>query len=191
MNETGREKFNRYKKYINFLSSIISLLPNGFIQKLFLFFRNTTGKKGLLIRYMFIRNLTKKCGDNVSIHPNVYFFNLQNVELGSNISIHPMCYIEGAGGLIIGNNVSIAHATSILTTNHTWDDANVPIKYNKEILKKVIIEDDVWIGSGCRVLAGVILKKRTVLAAGAVLNKSFPSHSVLGGIPAKVIKNNI
>jgi acetyltransferase-like isoleucine patch superfamily enzyme len=76
-----------------------------------------------------VKNLAKKCGDNVVIKENVYISNIEKLELGDNISIHPMCYFECSGGLMIGNNVSIAHSSSILTSTHTYSDFNLPIKY--------------------------------------------------------------
>jgi acetyltransferase-like isoleucine patch superfamily enzyme len=185
---TGREIFKKSKVLINFLIKIDSFLPRSFNSYLLSFFRNTNGKKGLLIRYILIKNLTESCGDNVSIHPGVFIFNLNNISFGKNISIHPMCYIEGAGKLFIGDNVSIAHSVSILTTNHTWDDINKPIKYNTEKNGPVIIEEDVWIGCGCRILAGVKISKRSIIAAGAVVNKEVDSNNIVGGIPARVIK---
>lgn len=100
-----------------------------------------------------------------------------------------MCYIEGAGNIKIGNNVSIAHSTTLITTNHTWDNLDIAIKYNKETFDEIILEDDIWIGCGVRLLSGVHLKSRSVVAAGAVVNKSFNSNSLIGGVPAKLIKN--
>uniref|UniRef100_UPI00263397E1 acyltransferase n=1 Tax=uncultured Flavobacterium sp. TaxID=165435 RepID=UPI00263397E1 len=149
---------------------------------------NMNGKSVLFIRYLLLRNLAKSCGDNVSIQPNVFLFNIHLIKFGNNVSIHPMCYIDGAGEIEIGNDVSIAHSSSILSTNHTWNDVTVPIKYNKETFSKVTIENDVWIGCGCRILAGVTLHQRSVIAAGAVVTTNVESHSVYGGIPAKLIK---
>ncbi|REC72886.1 acyltransferase [Chryseobacterium rhizosphaerae] len=151
-------------------------------------FRNTNGRIGLLLRYVFLKNCGLEVGDNVSVQPGVYLFNLHKVTIGNNVSIHPMCYIEGAGGIKIGDNVSIAHASTLISTNHTWTDTSIPIKYNQETLSPVIIEDDVWIGCGVRVLSGVMIGKRSIVAAGAVVNKSFEHNSMLGGIPAKMIK---
>jgi len=185
---TGRDKFRRIKGLISILVAIHSIFPYSFNLFLIKFFRNTNGKIGLLIRYVLLKNLTQTCGDNVSIQPGVYLFNLKKMRLGNNVSIHPMCYLDAAGGLEIGDNVSIAHASSVMTTNHSWDDVSIPIKYNPETFAKVKIADDVWIGSGVRILAGVTIAPRCVIAAGAVLNKSTESHSVYGGVPAKFIK---
>lgn len=185
---TGRESFNRFNKIINVLVVLFSLLGrrgNHFLLKLF---RNTNGKLGLLLRYIFVKNSAKKVGHNVSIQPGVYLFNLKNIQIGDNVSIHPMCYIDAAGGITIGDNVSIAHSSTLISTNHTWDDVALPIKYNPETFAEIIIEDDVWIGCGVRVLAGVTLGNRSVVAAGAVVNKSFGNYSLIGGVPARLIK---
>jgi acetyltransferase-like isoleucine patch superfamily enzyme len=186
---TGRDKFKKNKTVINLLVKLVGSLPNKTRCFLLLYFRNTNGNLGLLIRYLLLKNLAKHCGDNVSVQPNVFLFNLQNISFGNNISIHPMSYIDGAGDIEIGNDVSIAHSTSIISTNHNWNDASIPIKYNKESFKKVIIEDDVWIGCGCRILAGAHISKRAVIAAGAVVIQDVQSNTVYGGVPAKFIKS--
>jgi acetyltransferase-like isoleucine patch superfamily enzyme len=188
MAETGRDKFKKFKIVITVLVSIVSVFPRAINKFLFNFFRNTNGVFGILIRYILLKNLAKNCGDNVSIQPNVFLFNMQNISFGDNISIHPMCYIDGAGTIEIGNNVSIAHNTSIMSTNHTWNDTSIPIKYNEETFGKVVLNDDIWIGCGCRILAGVTVSERTVIAAGAVVTKDIESKSLYGGVPAKLIK---
>lgn len=185
---TGRDQFEKYKLIINILVSFFKFLGKGVNNFLLKFFRNTNGKVGLLLRYVFIKNLAKKVGDNVSIQPGVFLFGLGNIEFGNNVSIHPMCYLEGAGGIIIGNDVSIAHSTTLISTNHSWSDITIPIKYNKEIHSVIIIENDVWLGCGVRILAGVKLSSRSIVAAGAIVNKSFEEKSLIGGVPAKLIK---
>lgn len=185
---TGRNQFKRYKPIITLIIFIFKLFGQRINNILLSLFRNTNGKLGLFLRYVFVKNLAKELGDNVSIHPNIFLFNLQNITIGSNVSIHPMCYIEGAGGIQIGNDVSIAHNTSLISTNHTWDDQDISIKYNPETYSKILIEEDVWIGCGVRILAGVRVYSRTVVAAGAVVSKSCDGSSIIGGVPAKVIK---
>ncbi|WP_303317688.1 acyltransferase [Flavivirga abyssicola] len=134
------------------------------------------------------KNLSLSCGDNVSIHEGVFLKGLNTMEIGTNVSIHSMCYIDGTGGLKIGDNVSIAHSSTIMTTGHTYDDISIPIKYNNATMDPVLLEDDIWIGAGCRILSGVTIGTRSIIAAGAVVNKVVESNSIVGGIPAKIIK---
>lgn len=143
---------------------------------------------GELIRYVVFHELVKECGENVLIKKSVYLYDVREMICGNNVSIHEMCYISAVGGLTIGNNVSIAHGSSILTTNHAWDDKTKPIKYNNVTMSPVVISDDVWIGCGVRVLAGVHIGTRSVVAAGAVVAKDVESNTLVGGCPAKVIK---
>lgn len=186
--ESGRERFRRHKRAIAVLIKIANVFPLNFRVKSFEHFRMTRGMKGILFRYVLMKTIAKSCGDNVSIHPGVYFINVQNLELGDNVSIHPMCYIDATGGMQIGNNVSIAHSVTLLSTKHTWENRNAPIKYNKIRREKTCINDDVWIGCGSRVLAGVTVCSRSIVAAGAVVTNKVYSDTIVGGIPAKVVK---
>ena len=185
---TGRESFSKYSKIIALCQKVFSLLGKGNNLILLKSFRHTNGKFGLLLRYVFLKNLAETVGDNVSIQPGVYLLNLTNLRIGNNVSIHPMCYIDAEGGITIGNDVSIAHSTSILSTNHEWSDLSLPIKYNAVKYNAVVINDDVWIACGVRILAGVEIGNRSVVAAGAVVNKSFNCNTVVGGVPAKILK---
>ncbi|MDM1465222.1 acyltransferase [Myroides odoratimimus] len=184
----GRDQFKKYRRVINFLVKIFSFLPNS----LKMFFWDSVsffgGKIFVGIRYVLLKSMCKQIGDNVYIGKYVVLKNLSKIELGSNVSIHDYTYIDGAGGLSIGDNVSIAHNCSILTTNHQWDDLSVPIKYNKEECKSVVILEDVWLGCGVRVLAGVSIKSRSIIAAGAVVVKDVDANTIYGGIPARLIK---
>jgi acetyltransferase-like isoleucine patch superfamily enzyme len=187
--KTGRNKFKKFNSVIKILVFIDSLVPYSINKFLLNFFRNINGNIGLLIRYLLIKNLSKNCGDNVSIHPNVYLFNLKNISFGNNVSIHPMNYIDGTGGLKIGNNVSIAHSCSIMTTNHSWANDKLPIKYNPKISSDVTINDDVWVGCGVRILAGVSIGQRSIIAAGAVVNKDVIKRTIVGGVPSNKLKS--
>lgn len=186
---TGREKFEKYKSILFLIIKCFGVFGakgNYFFLKAF---RNTNGIVGITLRYIFLKNCARSLGDNVSLHPGVFLFNTHNLIIGDNVSIHPMCYLDAAGNISIGDNVSIAHNCSILSTNHQWNEIDVPIKYNKESFANVTIEDDVWLGCGVRVLAGVVISKRSIVAAGAVVNKNIESNSIYGGIPAKKIKD--
>lgn len=109
--------------------------------------------------------------------------------MGNNVSIHDFCYIDAVGGITVGDNVSIAHGSSLISFNHGWNDASLPIKYNPVTQAPIVIEDDVRVGCGVRIMPGVVLGSRSVIAAGSVVVKDVPPNTLVGGIPAKVIKN--
>ncbi|WP_229660717.1 acyltransferase [Marmoricola endophyticus] len=104
------------------------------------------------------------------------------------MSIHPFCYLDGTGGLRIGDDVSIAHAVSIMTTNHTWDSSDVPIRDQAVSEAPTRIGSDVWIGAGARVMAGITIGDHAVVAAGAIVTRDVAPSDVVAGIPAVVIK---
>lgn len=184
----GRRKFKRYNFIIQILSLIFRLTPKFF--RVFLW--DTTSKYSQIIfigfRYIILKSLIKECGNNVRIGTNVTIIGWNNLIIMNNVSIHSNCYIDATGIISIGNDVSIAHNSSIISANHTWSQVNVPIKYNKIVLKNVKIENNVWIGCGCRILAGVKIESRSIIAAGAVVNEDVKSNTIVGGIPAKKIK---
>lgn len=186
--KTGRDFFREWKRVVNFCVFVSSCFPRS----VNLFFWNLItpmpGKAFLLLRYVLIRNLAAECGDNVTIHHNVFIGGFEKIKFGSNVSIHTGCYLDATGGVSLGNNVSIAHHSSILSANHTWDEEDLPIKYNPIVLSPVFVSDDVWIACGCRILAGVSLGRRSVVAAGAVVCRDVDSSTLVGGIPARLIK---
>lgn len=167
---------------------MIMFFPESIRKRMFESCINIRGRKGIFLRYILFSSLVSRCGRNVMIGEGVYFRNLQLLRCGDNVSINEMCFIDASGGLEIGSNVSIAHGCSILTSNHTYMDPNQPIKYNPITFAPVVIDEDVWIGCGCRILAGVTLHKRCIVAAGAVVNKDVNSGTIVGGVPAHTIK---
>jgi len=184
----GRETFRKYKGIISFLSKMLTILPIKIRSIMWEFVVYFPGKIGVGLRYIIMSSLIKKCGNNVYIGQGVTIKNISNLSFGDNVSIHNNCYIDALGGISIGDNVSIAHNSSILSFDHTWDDKSIPIKYNPLKPSSVSIKDDVWIGCGCRIMSGVIINSRSIIAAGAVINKEVGSNQIVGGIPGRTIK---
>ena len=177
---------------VSLCTTAVRFFPYSFRKFFFVLFRNTPGVIGIKLRYIFFSTLVNSCGKNVNILENVYFYGLRNISVGDNVSIHQMCYISAAGGLEIGSNVAIAHNVSILTTNHQYvcgGGKSTPIRFNPLEYSPVHIADDVWIGCGVRVLAGVRVNTRAILAAGAVVIKDVNSNSIVAGVPAKKVKD--
>lgn len=185
----GRLLFKKMKYIIYICSFICRLMPPKIQRCLFAIFRNTPGYWGIFLRYILIRNLAKKCGDNVCIKEGCFFYNFENLSIGSNVAINPMCYIEAGGGIEIGNEVAIAHASSLISTEHTYGNPKSSIQSNPVRKIGIKIQDDVWIASGVRILAGTCIESRSIIAAGAVTKGMLPGNAIYGGIPAKKLKS--
>ena len=114
-----------------------------------------------------------------------------NITIGNYCSVNPYTVLYGQGNLTIGNNVRIATQCVIIPSNHKFADPNTPIMAQGLINKGIVIEDDVWLGCGVRVLDGVTIAKGCVIGAGSVVTKSTEPFGIYAGIPAKLIKKRI
>lgn len=184
----GRDKYNKYRKFLIASSVLIKIFPLSIRISLFSHLRNTSGIKGIAMRYILLRSIVRKCGDNVSIHQNVYFFNTCRLSLGSNVSIHPMCYFDASGDIEIGDDVSIAHGVSILSSTHNFNNCDRPIKDQGVTTMKTVIHDNVWIGAKSTILSGVIINTGSIVGANSLVTKEVEKNSVVGGVPAKLLK---
>lgn len=93
------------------------------------------------------------------------------------------------GPVDIGNHVNLAQGITVTALNHNFSDTNKRIDEQGVSTNPVTIEDDVWVGANAVILPGVTIGEHCVVAAGAVVTKDVPPHSLVAGIPAKVIKN--
>lgn len=184
----GRDKFSKVKPILKIMASIYKLFPMRIRKILFEHYRKTKGLKGIAFRYVLLKSIAKKCGDNVSIHPDCYLFFPEKLEIGDNVSIHPMCYIDAVGGLSIGNDVSIAHSVTIMTSSHHFDRYDIPIKDQSFDIAKTEIGNDVWIGAKATILCGNNIGTGSVIGAGAIVTHSVEENTVNVGAPARAIK---
>ena len=92
------------------------------------------------------------------------------------------------GPVTIGSHVNLAQGITVTALNHNFDRPDLRIDEQGVSTKAVIIDDDVWIGANAVVLPGVHVGTHSVIAAGAVVNRDVPPYSLVGGVPAKVIK---
>ena len=92
------------------------------------------------------------------------------------------------GPVDIGSHVNLAQGITVTALNHNFSDANKRIDEQGVSTSPVTIEDDVWIGANAVILPGVTIGEHCVVAAGAIVTKDVPPHSLVAGVPAKVIK---
>ena len=130
---------------------------------------------------------TIRIGDNTHLLPYAMLMGLGgDIDIGRYCTVNPFCVLYGGGGLKIGDSVRIASHTVIIPSNHIFDDPNTPIRLQNVRQKGVVIKDDVWVGTGVRILDGVTLGKGSVVAAGAVVTKTVPDYAIVTGVPALV-----
>ena len=92
------------------------------------------------------------------------------------------------GPVNIGHHVNLAQGITVTALNHNFEDSEKRIDEQGVCTTPVVIEDDVWIGANAVILPGVRVGTHSVVAAGAVVTKDVPPHSIVAGIPAKIIK---
>lgn len=149
--------------------------------------------KDIILSPLF-KKAMRKCGNNVSIKPSTsIYFGLENLSIGDNVSIPRYSHIFCTNApLNIGNNVIFGPTPTIVTGNHRTDVIGKYIIDSHDKLpendKEVCLEDDIWVGANVTILMGVKIGRGSIIAAGAVVNKSYPPYSIIGGIPAKFIK---
>ncbi len=107
---------------------------------------------------------------------------------GREVSFGPGCHIyEPRAGLRIGDYCMIGGGTLICGVNH-GHDLGMPMRHQQSQSSEIVIKDDVWIGMGCVITRGVVIGEGAIVSAGSVVIKDVPPMSVVGGVPAKVLK---
>lgn len=128
-------------------------------------------------------------GKNILIkHDSVIFVKSNAVlKIGNNSSTGHHTEISVGESVEIGDDVIMAAYTYITDSNHVYDK-NSLIRLSGMQTSSVKIGSNIWLGRSCQILSGVVLGDKIVVAAGAVVTKSYDGNVILGGIPAKEIK---
>lgn len=110
------------------------------------------------------------------------------ISIGKDSLIGEYSVVRGQGGVTIGDRVFTSPFSQIIAVNHIFDNPDVPFVDQGITAEGIVIEDDVWIGASAVITDGVRIGKGSVVAAGAVVTKDVPPHTVVAGVPAKPIK---
>ncbi len=111
-----------------------------------------------------------------------------SIEFQENTFIGPYVVIYGHGGVCIGKGCLISMHCRILSSNHMIPPVGIPIRSQPDVLSPTIIEDDVWVGAGATVLAGVCIHQGAIIGAGAVVTDDIPANAIAVGVPARVLR---
>lgn len=132
-----------------------------------------------------------KIGVNTKIHETVILRQPKNIIIGDGCLINHNNVLQAGKSnakIIIGNFVHTGANVMIIAFNHGFDTTKIPTIKQDYYDSTIEIADDVWIGGGSIILAGVKIGKGAIIAAGAVVNRDVPDYAIVGGIPAKVLK---
>lgn len=135
-------------------------------------------------RAIFSELIGQPLSDTSTVYPPFYTNYGKNISVGKNVFINHACSFLDLGGITIEDDVMIGPRVSITSENHP-----VEVEDRKTLVPgKVTIKKNAWIGGGAHILPGITIGENAVVAAGAVVIRDVPPNTVVGGIPAKVLK---
>lgn len=186
--------FNRY-----FLQNLFLLFHfllariNYFFISIYVFFLFPKKGKHVLFKsipHILYPYLNVEIGNNVILGHNLSIQTVKGskIKIGNNVTINDNCFITALFGIDIGEGTSIAENVSIRDFNHCYAQKKIPLKEQGFEGDKIIIGKNCWLCKGCIILPGVTIGDGAVVAANAVVTKDVPSYTVVGGVPAKLIK---
>lgn len=171
-------------------------------------------KLGKKLRYIAYKPLFKKTDGMFDIDSGVTIMGFENIILGSNVSFMKNSYIYAHDGgelmigddftmnsnsqlgasfgkIVIGSNCAIAPNCVLRASNHIFDNPNTTFRDQGHTYGEIILEDDVWISSNCVITANTKIGQSSVIGAGSVVTKDVEAYSVMGGVPAKLIRKRL
>ncbi len=149
-------------------------------------------------RYGMIREQFGSVGTNVSVADGIIIGFGDNIHIGNNVSINYRCILTDCNSIVIGSDVLIAPGVQMNTASHptplderltkNWNPKSGEYRW-RTFAKPIVIGDGCWIGANATIIGGVTIGEGAVVAAGAVVTKDVAPHTLVGGVPAKFIKN--
>jgi acetyltransferase-like isoleucine patch superfamily enzyme len=110
------------------------------------------------------------------------------IEIGERVFIGRGCEFNCVSRISIGRDSMIASNTTIVDSGHEFSE-HIPMNQQAVTIGEIIIGEDVWIGTGCKILKSVTIGRGSIIGAGSLVNKSIPENQIWAGTPAKFIKN--
>lgn len=136
------------------------------------------------VRALFSRLIGRRVDESFGLFPPFYTDCGKNIHIGRNVFINMGCKFQDQGGIFIGDGALIGHNVVLATLNHAFS----PEDRGSMIPAPIHIGKNVWVGANATVLPGVTIGDGAIVAAGAVVTRDVPERTVVGGVPAKVIR---
>lgn len=145
---------------------------------------NSTYHTSEEIRTLMEKITGKPVDQSFTMFPPFYTDCGKNIVIGKNVFINAGCKFQDQGGITIGDGALIGHNTVLATLNHDI----APDKRSDLHPAPIVIGKNVWIGSNATILPGVTIEDGAIVAAGAVVTQDIAANTIVGGVPARVIK---
>lgn len=142
----------------------------------------------LFLKKRFLMLMGAKIGKGVIIYPGVWIVPGRNLVIDDDVDISKDVLINSSGGVFIGERTLIGYRTQILSANHEIPIIGERFPISGDVYGQVTICKDVWIGANCIITPGVVIGEGAVVGAGSVVTKNVAPNSIVGGIPAKLIR---
>ena len=136
------------------------------------------------LRTLMSELIGKEVPDDFCLFPPIYSDFGRNIMIGRGVFINSGCCFQDQGGIVIGDGCFIGHQVVFATIDHGLE----PEHRHDNYVSSIRLGKNVWVGSHATILRGVTVGDNAVIAAGAVVTKDIPANTVVGGVPAKVIK---
>ena len=136
------------------------------------------------VRALFSELFGKEADPTLRVFPPFYTDFGKNITIGRHVFINACCHFQDHGGVTLGDGCQIGHNVVFATLNHGIAPGDRVHTYPAPI----VLGKNVWVGSNATILQGVTVGDNATIAAGAVVTKDVPADTIVGGVPAKVIR---
>ena len=137
------------------------------------------------VRALLSRLFGKEVDSSFRVFPPFYTDFGKNITVGKDVFINACCHFQDHGGVILGDGCQIGHNVVFATLNHGLAPEDRQTTYPAPI----VLGKNVWVGSNSTILQGVTIGDNAVVGAGAVVTKDVPENTIVGGVPAKIIRH--
>lgn len=144
---------------------------------------------GVGLRMIFWRLAFKKCGTGLRMAEYVTIKFPENITIGDHVSFNEYGWIDGNGQIEMGSYISVGPGVAMVSFDHNHGDVNSYTKLQGKTLKKIVIEDNVWIGAHVTIRAGVKIGSGAIIGAGSVVLSDVEPNTISAGVPAQKIKD--
>ena len=144
---------------------------------------------GNKLKLPLIKHMLHHLGLNSTISTNVKMLDPKQICIGNRVGIARDVVLDGRGKLKIGDDTLVGFESVILTSTHNSNRIDIPINKQGMFFAPVIIGTDIWIGARAIIMPGVTIGDGAVIGANAIVTKNVDNYTVVGGVPARFIKN--